>query len=68
MSENCARIISQLAERRKRLGMTQQELAAAAGLTQSAVARLEAQKAVPQLDTLLKVSAALGCSLELVPL
>ena len=43
------------------------ELAAAASLTQSVIARLESKKATPQLDTLLKVTAALGCSLEIVP-
>ena len=47
--------------------MTQKELAAAACLTQSAVARMESKKAVPQLDTLLKVAAALGCDLTVVP-
>ena len=47
--------------------MTQKELAQAACLTQSAVARLENKKAVPQLDTLLKVAAVLGCELAIVP-
>ena len=47
--------------------MTQKELAQAASLTQSVIARLESKKAVPQLDTLVRVAAALGCALEIVP-
>ena len=54
-------------ERMKKLGMTQKELAQAACLTQSVIARLESKKAMPQLDTLLKVAAALGCDLAVVP-
>ena len=67
MPENCAAIIDRLIEQRHNQGMTQKELAAAACLTQSAVARMESKKAVPQLDTLLKVAAALGCALTVVP-
>ncbi|MDO4379131.1 MAG: helix-turn-helix transcriptional regulator [Erysipelotrichia bacterium] len=47
--------------------MTQKELAQAACLTQSVIARLESKKAMPQLDTLLKVAYALGCDLAVVP-
>ena len=47
--------------------MTQTELAKAASLTQSVIARLESKKAMPQLDTLVRVAAALGCALEIVP-
>lgn len=67
MSENCAYIIDSLIERRHSQGMTQAELAKAASLTQSVIARLESKKAVPQLDTLLKVAAALDYQLILVP-
>ena len=48
-------------------GMTQKELAQAACLTQSVIARLESKKATPQLDTLLKVASALGCDIAVVP-
>ena len=48
--------------------MTQKELAGAANLTQSVIARLESKKTTPQLDTLLKVAAALGCDLAVVPM
>ena len=66
MPDNCAAIIDKLIEQRRRQGMTQKELAQAASLTQPVIARFESKKTVPQLDTLLKVAAALGCSLEVV--
>ena len=60
MPEKCAAIIDMLIERRHNQGMTQKEL------TQSVIARLETKKAMPQLDTLMKVAEALGCDLKLV--
>lgn len=65
--ESCAEIIDRLIERRQMLNLTQKQLADAAGLAQSGVARLESKKTVPQLDTLMKVAVALGCDLQLVP-
>ncbi len=67
MPEKCSHIIDTLIEQRRSQGMTQKELAQAASLTQSVIARLESKKATPQLDTLLKVADALGCELEIVP-
>lgn len=67
MSENCTAIIDRLIEERRNKGMTQQELAKAACLTQSVIARLEGKKTTPQLDTLLKVAAALDCGIAIVP-
>lgn len=67
MSENCTAIIDRLIEERRNRGMTQQELAKAACLTQSVIARLEGKKTTPQLDTLLKVAAALDCGIAVVP-
>lgn len=55
MPDSCAEIIDRLIERRQMLNLTQKQLADAAGLAQSGVARLESKKNVPQLDTLLKV-------------
>lgn len=49
------------------LHWTQKQLADAAGLAQSGVARLESKKTIPQLDTLMKIADALGCDLQLVP-
>lgn len=67
MSENCAMIIDRLIEQRHSKGMTQKELAKASNLTQSVIARLENKKAVPQLDTLIKVASALNCNIKIVP-
>ena len=47
--------------------MTQKELAEAASLTQSVIARFESKKATPQLDTLLKVATALDCDISVTP-
>jgi hypothetical protein len=68
MSEYSASIIDALVEQRKAKGWTQKDLAKAANLTQSVIARLENKKATPQLDTLVKVVLALGCSLEVIPI
>lgn len=65
MTENCAAIIDRLIEERHNKGITQKELATAACLTQSVIARFESKRTTPQLDTLLKVASALGCSLEI---
>lgn len=51
----------QLYLRRELLGMTQEELGTAAGLTQSQVATVEAGHANPTLRTMTKVAVALGC-------
>lgn len=67
MSESCTVIIDQLIAERHRQGKTQKQLAQDANLTQSVIARMESKKSVPQLDTLLKVATALGCSLAVVP-
>ena len=66
MSENCNAIIDQLIAERHRQGKTQKQLAEDARLTQSVIARQESKKAVPQLDTLLKVATALGCNLSII--
>lgn len=68
MSDSCSLIIDSLIEQRHSKGMTQKELAKASSLTQSVIARLESKKATPQLDTLLKITSALGCELVLIPI
>ena len=60
-------LIGRLVEARKAKGFTQQQLAEAAGLKQSAVARLERMKATPQIDTLVRLLIPLGYKLALVP-
>jgi transcriptional regulator with XRE-family HTH domain len=54
----------QVAEERARRGLTQVELAALCGTTQSAVARLEKGTRPPRLDTLLRIANALDCELD----
>lgn len=60
-------LIGMLVKARESKGMTQSELAEAAGLKQSAVARLESLKATPQIDTLFKVLTPMGYKLAIVP-
>jgi len=52
---------------RESKGLTQAQLAQAAGVQQSAVARLESLKATPQIDTLLKILTPMGYKLAIVP-
>lgn len=66
MPENCTALIDQLIAERHRQGKTQRQIAQEAQLTQSVIARFESKKATPQLDTLLKVATALGCSVEII--
>lgn len=61
-------LISHIVQLRKQSGMTQKQLAQAAHLTQPAIARLESQANVPQLDTFMKVLAALGQKIKVVPM
>lgn len=67
MPEACANIIDQVIEQRKQQHLSQTELAKKANMTQSVIARIESKKTVPQIDTLMKIIMALGCTLEVVP-
>jgi len=60
-------LIGKLIEAREQMGFTQAQLAQAAGIKQSAVARMESLKATPQIDTLFKVLMPLGYKLAIVP-
>jgi len=60
-------LIGKLIEAREAKGLTQRQLAEAAGVKQSAVARLETLKATPQIDTLFKVLTPMGYKLTIVP-
>jgi len=51
---------------RRDAGLTQKQLAEVAGTTQSAVARYEAARALPDIDTLHRLLAACGRRLELL--
>jgi len=59
-------LIGKLIEVREKRGFTQAQLAEAAGIKQSALARMENLKATPQIDTLLKVLTPMGYKLAIV--
>ena len=60
-------LIGKLIEARESQGLTQAQLAASAGIKQSAIARMESLKATPQIDTLFKVLTPMGYKLAIVP-
>ena len=60
-------LTGKLIEAREQMGFTQAQLAEAAGINQSAVARMESLKATPQIDTLFKVLTPMGYKLAIVP-
>lgn len=62
--ESRYRLIDALIAARKRRGWTQAEVANAAGMKQSAVARLESGDRDPQMSTVLGVAQALGVSVR----
>ena len=61
-------LIGKIIEAREAKGLTQRELAKLSGVKQPAIARMENMKAIPQIDTLIKVLNPLGYTLEIVPL
>lgn len=64
-SELFAEIAEQVIERRQAWDLSQKELAELCGTTQSAIARLEAGRRPPRIDTLERVAAALDCELSI---
>lgn len=58
-------IVAELVSHRKKLGLTQAELAERSGLKQSAIARIEREGAIPRLDTFEKVVRGLGLKITL---
>ena len=61
-------LITELIKARQEQGLSQRELEAISGVKQPQIARMERGDANPQLDTLLKVLAAMGKTLAIVPL
>ncbi|HEX2498145.1 MAG: helix-turn-helix domain-containing protein [Actinomycetes bacterium] len=57
-------LIGELAEARQRLGLTQTDVAARMGTSQSAVARLEAGELDVRLSTLDRYAAAVGVAVD----
>lgn len=64
--EFTAKLVAKIILRRKELGWTQAQLAEAAGLKQSAVARIESAKVIPRIDTIQTLAKAVGMKLDLV--
>ena len=58
-----AQIADRVASRRREQGLSQADLAALVGTTQSAIARLESGGRPPRIDTLLRIADALECDL-----
>jgi transcriptional regulator with XRE-family HTH domain len=54
-------------DRRKALGMTQEDLATAAGLGIATIKRFESRKFMPDGKNLLKIASALNCYLFMTP-
>jgi len=60
-----AQIAGQVADRRKERGLSQADLAALVGTTQSSIARLESGGRPPRIDTLLRIANALDADLHI---
>lgn len=63
-----AALITALVQARQEQGLSQRELESLSGVKQPQIARMERGDANPQLDTLLKVLAAMGKTLAVVPI
>ncbi len=59
-----AQIAGQVADRRRKRGLSQADLGALVGTTQSAIARLESGGRPPRIDTLLRIANALDADLS----
>ncbi|MFE3002502.1 helix-turn-helix domain-containing protein [Nocardia sp. NPDC059246] len=65
MSEDRARLIAELVERRRAAGLSQTEVAARMGTSQSAVARLETENVDVRTSTLQRYAAAVDSRIAL---
>lgn len=63
-----AALITALVQARQEQGLSQRQLEEISGVKQPQIARMEKGDANPQLDTLLKVLAAMGKTLAIVPI
>ena len=62
--ETLSAIISQVILKRRNMGISQRELATMCNMPQSSIARIEACKTIPKLDTLLRLMKPLGLNLR----
>lgn len=63
-----AALIAAMVEARQEQGISQRRLEELSGVSQPVIARMEKGYTSPQVDTLLKVLAAMGKTLAIVPL
>ena len=61
-AEQLAYIISAIIDRRKKLGLSQRDLASKCGVPQSSIGRIESCKTIPNISTLLNIFKHLGLS------
>ncbi|MCD7818498.1 MAG: helix-turn-helix transcriptional regulator [Lachnospiraceae bacterium] len=61
-------VIGEIIRAREEMGISQKKLEELSGVKQPVIARMEKGYTSPQLDTILKVLAALGKTLAVVPL
>lgn len=60
-----ADLIKKMVEAREAKGLSQRQLAELSGVKQPAIARIESLKSTPQIDTLFKLLAPLGYTLQI---
>ncbi|MGB7594645.1 MAG: helix-turn-helix transcriptional regulator [Erysipelotrichaceae bacterium] len=58
-------LIEQIVKVRKSMKITQEQLARSANVTQQAISRLEKEKHIPKMDTLMRIIDGLGMKLTL---
>lgn len=61
------KLIEKLVETRKAKAMTQKELADLAGVSQQAISRLELEKHIPKMDTLIRLLDSLDLEITISP-
>ena len=61
-------LIAELIDARNERGLSQRELEQLSGVSQPVIARMESGATIPKLDTVMKILAALGKTLAVVPL
>lgn len=66
MTNECSQLIDRLIAVREARGMTQEQLAKTAGIAQPSIARLESKRTSPTLATLVKLTKALDCRLDII--
>lgn len=64
-AEELALIINAIIDKRKKLGLSQRDLAKMCNLPQSSIARIESCKTIPNLGTILNIFNNLGLSFKI---